>query len=563
MARMVTRTSEWVPSLPSANAVGADPEAARQRAAIRAWTAMLMVLCFGTLWLEFTHIARTMPYPRHVDEAFIAGPAHRTLATGTLHPYTFTYPTLPKYLAAAGMAVGFVRGAAHREIREVKQLGNMDYPYYDIPRVMKTARQLFALLAMIALAATGWSAWLAFRKPAAILLAPLILLTSPLFFFQSWTYLNVDIVGTCFVMLTLAACLLGTRRPSFHQSVLVPSVCVGLAAGSKYTLALVALPVLLAIGLYFSGARRAWIWGAALATMAAAFVAVMPYSLIDIPNFLNGIASETWHYASGHSGFNAEPGLPQLLFYLRHLVSEFGVAAILAVIGVVAYVAADWRRAAILTIFPVGLLWLLASQRVHFIRNVLSLHPVIAMFAAFGLISLHGWVLGLAARRGWVRQPVEGRARVLAGVVLVIATVPLWHFVDHLRDRTDSRNLAEAWIEERIPPDWTIVAPKQLNFDARGLEKTGRRVVVVDLKSALDPGAVGALLGEVPAPAVIMVPQWGADARYAGGQELADALNNLSGRRQVLKTFGTNPVLVNYGSATPWGDPAFSVAILK
>jgi hypothetical protein len=336
-----------------------------------------------------------------------------------------------------------------------------------------------------------------------------------------------------------------------------------LAAGSKYTLALVALPVLLAIGFYFTGARKAWVWAAALATMAATFFAVVPYSLIDIPNFLNGLASETWHYASGHSGFNAEPGLPQLLFYLRHLVSEFGVAAILAVIGVVAYVATDWRRSAILTIFPAALLWLLASQRVHFVRNVLSLHPLIAMFAAFGLISLHGWVVGLAARRGWVPKGIEGRARILAGLVLLIATVPLWHIAGHLRDRTDSRNLAEAWIEERVPPNWTIVAPKQLNFDARRLEKAGRRVMVVDLKSALNHVALGSLLGEVPAPAVIMVPKWGADRRYEGGQEQADALNNLSGGRQVLKTFGTNAVLVNYSSPTPWGDPAFTVAILK
>jgi hypothetical protein len=336
-----------------------------------------------------------------------------------------------------------------------------------------------------------------------------------------------------------------------------------LATGSKYTLALVALPVLLAIGLHFTGARRVWAWVAALATMAAAFFAVVPYSLIDIPGFLNGVASETFHYASGHRGFNAEPGLPQLLFYLRHFAFEFGVGgAILAVLGVSAYAAADWRRAAVLAIFPVGLLWLLASQRAHFTRNALSLHPLVAMFAAFGLISLHGWVLGLAARRGWVPQTVKGRARVLAGLILVIATVPLWHFAGHLRDRTDSRNLAHAWIEERIPPGWTIVAPKQLGFDARGLEKGGRRVMVVDLQSARDAGALQSLLSEVPASAVIMVPRWGADARYAG-QELADALNDLSRRWRVIKTFGTNPVLVNYSSSTPWGDPAFAVANLK
>ncbi len=59
-----------------------------------------------------------------------------------------------------------------------------------------------------------------------------------------------------------------------------------------------------------------------------------------------------------------------------------------------------------------------------------------------------------------------------------------------------------------------------------------------------------------------MVPHWGADERYAG-QDLADGLNKLSQRWRVLKTFGTNDVRVNYSPATPRGDPAFSIAILK
>jgi hypothetical protein len=225
-------------------------------------------------------------------------------------------------------------------------------------------------------------------------------------------------------------------------------------------------------------------------------------------------------------------------------------------------VVADWRRAVVLFAFPVGLLWLLASQRAHFTRNVLSLHPFVAMFAAFGLISLHGWVLRLAARRGWVRQPVTKRVGALVGLILLAATVPLWHFADHIRDRTDSRNLAEAWFEERVPRDWTIVIPKQLGFDARRLEARGRRVMVVDLQSARDAGALESLLHDAPAQSVIVVPRWGADARYAGG-DVADALNDLSRRWHAIRTFGTNPVLVNYSSAAPWGDPAFAVANLR
>jgi hypothetical protein len=302
---------------------------------------------------------------------------------------------------------------------------------------------------------------------------------------------------------------------------------------------------------------------AALATTAATFFAVVPYSLIDIPAFLNGVAAGAFHYASGHRGFSGEPGLPQLAYYARHFASEFGVAgAILAALGVSVYAAADWRRAAVLAIFPVGTLWLLTFQRVHFTRNVLSLHPLIAMFAAFGLVSLHGWVLRLAIRRGWTRETTRRRASVLTGLAMVLATVPLWHFADHLRDRTDPRNLAHAWLQERIPPDWTIVVPTQLGFDKRGLEASGRRVIVVNLQSAQDAGALQSLLSDVPAPAVILVPRWGADLRFAG-QELAGTLNELSRRWRVIETFGRNDVLVNYTHSTPWGDPAFVVAVLK
>ena len=69
------------------------------------------------------------------------------------------------------------------------------------------------------------------------------------------------------------------------------------------------------------------------------------------------------------------------------------------------------------------------------------------------------------------------------------------------------------------------------------------------------------VLGSVQGPAVIMVPHWGADARFPG-QETADVLNKLSRDLQVIKTFGTNPVLVNYTEPAPWGDPAFDIAVL-
>ena len=52
-------------------------------------------------------------------------------------------------------------------------------------------------------------------------------------------------------------------------------------------------------------------------------------ALLDSQGFLNGLASEVFHYSSGHRGYNEEPSLPQFLYYARHFASEFGTAGLL------------------------------------------------------------------------------------------------------------------------------------------------------------------------------------------------------------------------------------------
>lgn len=537
------------------------PDPARERKAVRRWTGALILLCIAVLLVLSRHIQVTLPYPYHADEGFISGPASNVLVKGELRPRRFNYPSLPSYIAAGAMAFGFLRGASHLEIRDVNQIGEVGYPHYETPRIMKTARQAFALLSVICIGLTGVSAWIAFRKPAVILLAPVILLASPLYFRHSWLYLNVDIVGTSFAMMTIAACLIGIGRPSLVRSAIVPGIFAGLATGSKYTLAIVILPVLVAIGLYMPRPRIVSGWVAAVAAMIVAFLAAVPYSVIDIPGFLNGVGYEVFHYASGHAGNAGEPGWPQLLYYLQHFVTELGYGgSVLALAGLVLFWFLDWRRALVVSILPLGLLWLLTGQRVHFTRNALPIQPFLAMFAAYGLIAVHAWAVRTASARGWARKRIN--VPVLAGVVLVVAAVPFWRFADHVRDRTDSRNQLHAWIGDNLPPNWSIVVPRELGLDRQGLDARGRHVKVVELKPARDAGAIAALLSDVPAPAVMLVPHWGADRRTPG-QSTADALNALSTQWRVIRRFGSNDVLVNYLFATAWGDPAFSVAIVK
>ncbi|MGE0705833.1 MAG: ArnT family glycosyltransferase [Vicinamibacterales bacterium] len=534
-----------------------------RRREVYVWTGVLLAVCVAAARIFFWDIDRTVPYPRHVDEGFISGPAHQTVTTGTLHPHTFNYPSLPKYLAAAGLAAGFVRGAASLEIREIRTLGNVGYPYYEVRRPMQTARQLFALLAVIALAGTGASAWLALRRPVAIVLAPLIVLASPLFVLHAWEYLNVDVVGTTFVVLTLVACLIGTERPTLARAAILPGALAGFATGSKYTLAVAILPVLVAIGLFVPSRRKLQAALTACAAMVAAFLLVVPYSLLDIPGFLDGLAAEAFHYASGHEGFSDEPGLTQLLFYLRHFVTDFGVVAIVvAAIGWGAFVASDWRRSVVMASFPVALLWLLSGQTVRFPRNVLSIHPFVAIYAAFGVQTIYAWGLRFASVRGWTRSRLTKPLLAGATLALAAAAVHPGHLAGLVRDRADSRTVAEEWIEKELPASTAVLIPSELGFDVRHLEASGRMVKTVNMHNAVDPGAMTRLLRDVPGPAVLLRPEWTADPRYPD-QEDAEALNHAHTGLQEMERFGTNEVLANYWQPVPRGDPAFSVVVLR
>jgi hypothetical protein len=519
----------------------------------RVWVIALLALCSLSLWLRFSHIQAALPYPNHVDEPAVLGPARRMLVTGDLHPGSFNYPSLPKYLAAAGLAGGFLQAARAQEIRNVRQIGRVVYPYYKTPNAVEGAKQLFALLSVLALGVTGVVCWLVTQHSAAILVGPLVLMSSKLFFSHSWRYLNVDIVGTCFVILTIAGCLLATKRPSVSRSAVIPGLLAGLSAASKYTLGVVAIPVLLWIWLY-QDRDRLLATVVALAASCVAFVVVVPYSILDVPAFLNGLAAEARHYASGHVGFDGAPGMGQLRYYAGHFLGEFGiVGAGLAVLGLVSVAARDARRALIFVAFPVALITLLAVQRVHFPRNVLPIHPIYAVLIGAGLVALYQMGARIAEHRGW-----SGRHRQYATVafacVLIVATSLPSRFLAQIRVTADSRNLAQSWVAQNVPSDWTVIIPSALAFDYRELEDRGFKVVEVDVSS---PQQQLDMVASVQEKAVAFVPTWGIDGRFVS--ELSPReMNAATPTMRVLHDFGDNPVLLN-SRATAWGNPKFRI----
>lgn len=110
-----------------------------------AWLALALVLS-AAMWLRLQVIEKSLPYPQHIDETFLSNNAANMLRTGDFNPHFFMYPGLPIYLTAAAMSYGYLDAANHLELKSTREIGSVNVPYYRHPRILRPARQLFALV---------------------------------------------------------------------------------------------------------------------------------------------------------------------------------------------------------------------------------------------------------------------------------------------------------------------------------------------------------------------------------------------------------------------------------
>lgn len=520
----------------------------------RRWLLALLILCAAAFALRCQHVKESLPYPSVNDELHVAPAAAEMLKTGDFHPDRLRYPALPKYIAATAMAVGFVQAAAKEEIRSVAEIASVSFPYYSHPRIVGAARLAFALLSVLAVAATGWIAWLLVGRPGALLTAPLVLLVSDYYFMMSWRYLNVDIVATAFVAAGVVAIVYATKsRYSLLCLAVVPAACAGLAAASKYTHAVLLVPVVLAILLFAPAQRRLSATAVAVSTAGVVFVAANPFSVLDLPTFLNDLAYEARHYASGHRGHDPDKGWTKLVFYSRTVAADFGVVALIAgVVGLGVAAWSDWRRTAIVASFAIALLSLLSAQRVEFARNMLPLFPLLAVFIAACIHFAYGRFRALARIGGWGLL-AEGRwhlRKLLDGVVFallvsLILLAPLTRLGNQLTPVENSRNQAVSWILSNLSEDTTLIVPSELGLDARPLFAQGFPVQVVDFV-ALDTGeAIDAIVANI-SPVAVLIPRWYADPRFPN-TELAPRLNEAAAQASLktIAAFGGSGIKAN------------------
>ncbi|MBN1551643.1 hypothetical protein JW979_09245 [bacterium] len=535
----------------------------KKRVAYKFSMGLLILWIVFALYVRINKMAGAMPYPGNMDEPFLANRAVQILKTGNFNPKFFKYPSLPIYVTASGFSLGFINSASHLELKTVDDISSVGFPYYKPARVIWPAKLIFAVCSVLAVIFMALTAFRIFNLPSLLFLVPIVVSLSEEYFKYSQQYINVDILGAFFISAVYFQLFRDNKPESYWSNVVFPGILSGMAAGCKYNLLWVIVSVMLATVLLGRGNRIGKCF-VVLASAIVGFVLVVPYSILDLRTFMNQIADEARHYQQGHTGYEAEPGIQQLIFYLNELRNDIGwVVAGLVLMGLFYAFWKNYKKTLVLVSFPLILIGFMSMQKVHFIRNIISVYLFIGVFAGLGIILLMQLFLELKFMKFLSSRSRLMNPRVISicGIILLfLLTVPLNRAIQRLMVPEDTRNIAVDYIQRNIPPSSIIIVPEELNMNVEPLKKP-YRIHLMPFKSMTLEQFQTALL-EYPDPYVLM-PEFDYDHRHKDGKEISDRLNTFSSILNPINVFNGEPVLVNYFQTVPNGNPAFRISIPK
>lgn len=449
--------------------------AAWSRRVLRApWTppAAFLLLLAGA-WL--VQLVAQGTYPNHVDEGHLSRHALHMLFERDPSPHWFRYGSLPIYLTAAGMQLGVWIGRAQGSLATIREVWSVAAPYYSHWVVMFVPKLSFLLIGLSGVASAGALGAALSPDPLARLLPMVVLGCAPLYAYHSVAYLNVDVLASALVLAALALLAHSASSPRFALRVAWPALLCGAVIATKYNSGLIALPF--ALGLLLER-RYAWLVVLTLLTPLA-FFAFQPFSALEPARWLADMQFELHHYRTGHPGYEDDPGLPQLAFYLLVLRDNFGwPLCACALLGARASLRAAPRAALLSLLFPIALLLFMATNRVHFARSVLPAIAVLAVFMALGVATCMregpAWLLRwFRARRATEstspRDPLWRTVLAIAAAGGLLGPIVFGAVARAVVPVHDSRVRVARFIAQRAHPPCQVIVPVQMPIDPKHL----------------------------------------------------------------------------------------------
>jgi 4-amino-4-deoxy-L-arabinose transferase-like glycosyltransferase len=426
------------------------------------WLALSVVLALAAA-ARFWFLTAGVPHAVGIDEPQVVDRALRILHTGEWNTHRFDYPTLVIYLHAAVDIVRFLWGALNGEWSSLDG--------FSIAAVYAAGRAVTALAGV----ATVWLVWRLARdlsSPTVALLAAAQLAVRPMHVRESH-YVLTDVPMTALTTLTLWLAVRAARLRTVAAYAWA-GAAGGLAAAAKYNGGVVLVAVAATWVLHERRAADRGRKAAAVAGAAAlAFLIGAPYTLLDLPGFLDGFAAQFARFAVPVSG-----GESSWLTYLKHLSPaglRWWVPAAIAGIVIVVWRPGS-RRAWVPSILFVAVYFYVLSSHSHvFGRYALPLLPVLCILVSIAIVEAVGALRRIPALSG--RPAMIALWTAAVTLLLWSSTTETVRWLDALK-RADTRSMAADWLKSSLPRGTRVAVE---NNGPTYLEGAGFRVVGTEL----------------------------------------------------------------------------------
>ena len=424
-----------------------------------AFVVVLAVAAAARLW----YLDAGVPHAVGIDEPQVIGRAVTILRTGDWNPHIFDYPTLVIYLHAVVAIVRFLLGAVQGEWNSLDA--------FRMDAVFATGRLVAALIGV----ATVWLTYRLAREMTGrwvALFAAAQLAVMPLHVRESH-FILTDVPMTALSTLAVWLAVRAGRRREVRAYAWAGAAC-GLAAAAKYTGGVALAAPLTAWLLHEVRDDRRLVKLAVLVGAAAvAYLAGAPFTVLDMPAFLDGFAAQFSRFAARGS-----LGDPSWVLYVKHLSppwARFAVPLALAGMAVLVLRRETRRPSLPVVAFALAYFYVLATHSGVFGRYALPLLPLMCIFWSAAALALVDFVSGLRP----IAHPIV-RPLLTAAVLALLLWRPaseVVRWLDQFKE-ADTRTIAAQWLTTGAPKGARVAVE---NSGPTYLDAAGFRVVPTEL----------------------------------------------------------------------------------
>ncbi len=482
---------------------------------------LALVLAVAAI-LRFWALGSGIPFAVGPDEPEIMTRVVRMMQTGDFNPHFFDYPTLYIYVQLVVACVHFVIGASSGAWGSLAHV--TDAHFYLWGRVV-TAMLGTATVYLVYLIGSRWGARHA-------LLAAGLMAVMPNHVRESH-YVLTDVPMAFFTTLSFLLTLRAMEKQTLGAFAWAGATA-GLAAATKYYGGLMIVSPVLAACLMSAPPRpRRTFVLTAIGTAAACFLLAAPYTVLDLPGFLNGFAGLSG--AFGRRGANVDPGW---VTYLKHMTIALWYPGMLLlfwglVLGVVrAIIGPGKPRFILLLVFPLLYFIMVSDRSLIFARYLMPLFPFVALLVAIAIVS------GVTLLRRF-NIPRTARTALIAALTVVAILPPAISSIswDATHGRPSTYTMAYEWIVAHVPADaGVIIESGNFRLPAPYRSMNVRDLIERDYESYVRAGMNYAVLNSDRSAEIFDAPHAAPD-RYAAYRKMLDRMSLVAAFKRSASDF--------------------------